>query len=270
MNIGFWNVRGGLHEPRKQREVTSFLTKNNINFFGLLETKLNSSNLELFKKNTVKDWGFVDNFSVARNGRILLTWNPARLILNIVSIEAQVIHTKVECQGTGNRFHVATCYGRNQLQERRELWDSLIENCPSDEPLLVCGDFNNVLDFEERKGGRPPIEREVREFADTVAYLNLQDCPSTGCFFTWTNGSIFSRIDRIMHNNAWLESGWAIKCHFHTRGTGFDHSPCSAELFNPTKRFRCDFKYCNYWNDDPMFRQELDNSWRRDFGNIEG
>lgn len=118
------------------------------------------------------------------------------------------------------------------------LWDSLISCCPTDEPLLVGGDFNNVMDFDERIGGRLPIEREIREFMDTSAYLNLQDCPSMGCFFTWTNLTIFSHIDRLMCNNAWFEMGWTIKSHFHTREERYDHSACTPELFNPTKRFR--------------------------------
>lgn len=73
-----------------------------------------------------------------------------------------------------------------------------------------------------------------------------------------------------MYNNAWLEMGWSIKSHFHTRGEDFDHSSCTAELFNPTKWFLQEFKYCNFWNDDPKFREELERSWSRGYGNLEG
>lgn len=128
MNIEFWNICGGLHEQQKQREVSSFISNNSIDIFGLLETKLNNSTYDVFIKSNLRDWNFVDKFCTARNGRIILVWNPARLVVDIVSVEAQVIHAKVECRVSGNRFHLVTCYGRNQLQERRELWDSLIEH----------------------------------------------------------------------------------------------------------------------------------------------
>lgn len=189
--------------------------------------------MDLFKKNYLKEWVFEDNFHTACNGRILLAWNPSRLVVNVSHVEPQVIQATVECLSMGNKFQLALCYGRNQLQDRRQLWDSLINSFDLELPLLVCGDMNNVMDFDELVGGRPPIEREIRELADTAAYLNLQDAPSTGCFFTWTNDTMFSRIDRIMFNNTWLDKGWAIKSHFHTRGERFDHSPCTAELFNP-------------------------------------
>lgn len=245
MNLGFRNVRG-LQETPKQREVSTFILNSNMDIFGLLETKLTMSTLGDFKKNNLKNLSFIENFSTARNGRILLVWNPARLDVNVSIVEPQVIHAKVECLVSGNKFHLAMCYGRNHLQDRHELWDSLISHAPTDEPLLVCGDFNNVMEQDERIVVCPPIEREVRELVDTAAYLNLQDYPSTGCFYIWANSTIFSRIDRLMYNNAWLEEGWMVKTHFHTRGVLSDHSECTAELFNPIKRFRRDFKYCNF------------------------
>lgn len=136
--------------------------------------------------------------------------------------------------------------------------------------MLVCGDLNNILDYDERVGGRYPLEKEIKEFVDTAAYLSIQDCPSTGCFFTWTNGSIFSRIDRLMFNNAWLEAGWTVKSKFHSRGEYSDHSVCTAELFNPIHRFKRDFKYCNFWNGDPNFRHVLEKSWRTPTRRLEG
>lgn len=82
MNFGFWNVRG-LHDQPKQREVTNFISNNNLDLFGFLETKLNNNTLGEFKKKFLKDWNFADNLHTARNGRILLSWNPSRLVVNV-------------------------------------------------------------------------------------------------------------------------------------------------------------------------------------------
>lgn len=148
MNLGFWNVRG-LLEPPKQRKVTSFISNNNLDLFGFLETKLISGTLETFKKNYLKDWSFADNFHTACNGRILLTWNQSQLAVNISRVEPQVIQVMVECLSNGNKFQLAMCYSRNHLQDRRQLWDSLIENSDLELPLLVCGDLNNVMEMDE-------------------------------------------------------------------------------------------------------------------------
>lgn len=105
----------------------------------------------------------------------MFVWNPARLVVIVSLIEPQVIHAKVECLICGNKFHLALCYGRNQLQECRGLWDSLIAHAPTDVPLLACGDLNNIFDHDEHIGGRHPPEKVIRKFVDTTAYLNLQD-----------------------------------------------------------------------------------------------
>lgn len=176
MKLGFWNVCG-FQEPRKQREVSSFILKK-IWIFSVYTAPL----LEIFHKHNLTDWNRANNFHTFRNGRILFMWNVARLVVNILFNEPQVIQAKVECLISGNKFHLAMCYGKNQIHDSRDLRDSLIANTPIDEPLLICGDFNNILDHEERVGGRYPLEREIKEFFDTPVFLNLQDCPSTGCF----------------------------------------------------------------------------------------
>lgn len=73
-----------------------------------------------------------------------------------------------------------------------------------------------------------------------------------------------------MHNNAWLETGWSVKAHFHIRGGHFDYSACTDELFNPIQGFTRDFKYCNYWNTDHRLRGELEKSWNQPVGNMFG
>lgn len=61
-----------------------------------------------------------------------------------------------------NVFHLALCYGRSQHYDKRAMWDSLIDHVPLDNPAIICGDFNNVLNPEKRVRGRVPLEREVQ------------------------------------------------------------------------------------------------------------
>lgn len=56
-----------------------------------------------------------------------------------------------------------------QYYDRRAMWDSLIDHVPPDNPAIVCGDFNNILNPEERVGGLVSLEREVHEFFDIAA-----------------------------------------------------------------------------------------------------
>lgn len=101
---------------------------------------------------------FINNFDVVKNDRILL-WNPLTVQVVTTSFEKQVIHATITCLMTSKTFHLSLSYGYYQITERRELWDSLISNI-LDSPALIGGDFNVVLNPDERVGGRVPLERE--------------------------------------------------------------------------------------------------------------
>lgn len=45
------------------------------------------------------------------------------------------------------------------------------------------------------------------DIRDCVAMLGLEDVASTGCFFTWNNNFVKSKLDQEMINNAWRDNG---------------------------------------------------------------
>lgn len=179
-----------------------------------METKLKLEQFPAFCSKNFQGWEAINNFNTCRNGRIILLWNPARAKVDILAVEAQVIHAKIHCPFSGNSFHFSLCYGYNAITERRLLWDSLITNVPFDISSLVFRDFNSVLDPEERLGGQIPKDREFCEFVDTIAFLGLQDAPSIGCSFTWSNGVVSSKIDRILISSTWMEANWCCNANF--------------------------------------------------------
>ena len=62
----------------------------------------------------------------------------------------------------------------------------------------VLGDFNAVLHPDERIGGEKPQNAEMNEFAKCLEECELQEVRSTSAFFTWTNKSVWSKIDRMV------------------------------------------------------------------------
>lgn len=72
--------------------------------------------------------------------------------------------------------------------------------CPLGIPSYCLWDFNNVMELNERVGGRIPIKREYYDFADTCSFLGLQDSPSMDCHFTYTVK--YFEIDRLLINNS--------------------------------------------------------------------
>ncbi|XP_047953408.1 uncharacterized protein LOC125199446 [Salvia hispanica] len=145
---------------------------------GLVETKMRKPNLEAFM------------------ARMLLLWNPQTTVLEVVNTEQQAIHTKIRCIRSRNSFLFSLVYGLHSPETRQPLWDSMLDFGLQGLPYLVSGDFNAVVHVDERRGFRKPDNREMDGPIQACAILGLQDVPSTGCFFTWTNGHVFSKIDR--------------------------------------------------------------------------
>lgn len=141
------------------------------------------------------------------------------------------------------------------------MWDSLITHVPLDTPALVGGDFNCVMDPSKRVGGRRPLEKEYTEFSDTCGFLGLQDSASTGCHFTWTDTTKYSKIDRVLINNSWLDENLFCRTNFLTRGVHSDHSASLITLFAETVKFKGSFKFSNTWLNHPNFQTTLQNTW---------
>lgn len=64
----------------------------------------------------------------------------------------------------------------------------------------VLEDFNAILHTEDRMGGNKVTEFELREFRYCVDNCELQEMRSTRAYYSWTNKTIWTRIDRAFHN----------------------------------------------------------------------
>ncbi|KAL0313711.1 UNVERIFIED_CONTAM: hypothetical protein Scaly_2908000 [Sesamum calycinum] len=111
------------------------------------------------------------------------------------------------------------------------LWQKLVllANSISDEPWIVGGDFNTVLDMSEVCGSSADIHLAMTEFRDCLLDTGLIHLPVQGERFSWHNcsegdRSLWKRLDRLLVNDAWL-SQWP-NSHYHClNARTSDHSP---------------------------------------------
>lgn len=92
-------------------------------------------------------------------------------------------------------------YGKNALEERRVLW-SVLKTLHSGitDRWVLSGDFNAVVDVENRIHGQPITENEIRDFREFLGSCNIFEMNSTGKKYTWSNGHVFSKIDWAICN----------------------------------------------------------------------
>lgn len=82
-------------------------------------------------------------------GRIVIGWLPGAFNISIEVMIAQMAHLIVDPVRFGQWFYCTFVYGSNERHERRKLWDSLGKVC-TDQPWVILGDFNVVLNIDER------------------------------------------------------------------------------------------------------------------------
>ncbi|KAL0434072.1 UNVERIFIED_CONTAM: Transposon TX1 uncharacterized protein [Sesamum latifolium] len=86
---------------------------------------------------------------------------------------------------------VTVVYGDNEVVPRRELWHelSLLASSIVDDPWLVLGDFNAVMDMSEICGNSGDIRVAMEDFCACILDTGLISLPMQGCSFTWHNCS---------------------------------------------------------------------------------
>ncbi|KAL0293106.1 UNVERIFIED_CONTAM: hypothetical protein Sradi_6957200 [Sesamum radiatum] len=84
---------------------------------------------------------------------------------------------------------ITVLYGENELVKRRGLWQGLIQLSRgiTDEPWIVMGDFNAVLDDSEVNGYAADTSTSNAEFLECITESELTHLPFTGANFTWHN-----------------------------------------------------------------------------------
>jgi endonuclease/exonuclease/phosphatase family metal-dependent hydrolase len=149
---------------------------------------------------------------------------------------------------THSTFFATFVSGFNTILARRSLWEDLCRWCPSSH-WIVFGDFNSILSQEDKHNGAHVISYEVSNFRECCINLGIADLNSTGCFFTWSNGHFWSKLDRVMVNPLWSFLPQQAHVHFDTPGVFSDNSPTSVQIsqHQPRDYFACGLITLNSW-----------------------
>ena len=248
-----WNVRG-MNAPNKQEDIKVFLQQEQVGLVGFIETKVKESNIQMVMNRVCPNWHWVHNANSSEKGRIILSWKPSKYQFSMILKTDQLVHGEVYHLPTSKRFYLTMVYGRNYEDQRLPMWGDLRDIASSmDDPWCVLGDFNAVMHMGDRIGGLDVTEGETRDFATCVSQCGLQEFPHEGSFFTWTNKTIWSRIDRVFHNAVWYDIIDYTHVQFKSPGLS-DHTPIILS-FPHCPRPRATFQFCDMWVLDKGFRE---------------
>ncbi|XP_056695492.1 uncharacterized protein [Spinacia oleracea] len=208
-SIVSWNMRG-INTQRKKNEVPP--------------SKLGALYINMFS-----GWCFTTNSRVCKGGRVMIAWNPSTFTLTLLGISSQMIHCLVFPRNRKSEFFYTIVYAFNQSAERETLWrDLCVFGGNMCKPWDVMGDFKWVLNVDERVCA-PVRHQSMIDFRNCVNCCGLEDVKSVGHFYTRNNkqegiARVFSKIDRVMANDLWMQTFPSAEAGFLSEGL-FDHCP---------------------------------------------
>ena len=181
----------------------------------------------------------------------MLAWNPNAFTLSVLKVTSQLIHCLV-CPKSGSvDFCCTFVYAFNQSKEREDLWRDLCGlGIGVHKPWIVMGDFNCVLNIDERVGA-PVRHHSMVAFRNCVDICGLEDVKAAGHFYTWSNkqageARVFSKIDRVMANDLWFQNYPNAEAGFLSEGE-YDHCPIVLAVYPCDNIVKKPFRYFAMW-----------------------
>ena len=154
MKIATWNIRGFGAEGKKHM-IKSLIKEEMLELIGLVETKHN----EVSDWKVQKCWGqsganYMHVTTVNGSGGLLVSWHQEAFTLHNSFAKERWLCVVGEFHKSGVKCAVCLVYAPNDHQERLIVWDQLRAiRSIIEVPMVLMGDFNEVLSPTERQGG---------------------------------------------------------------------------------------------------------------------
>jgi exonuclease III len=206
MSFLSWNCRG-LGNPRAVRDLHQLVKEKRPNLVFLMETKLHNKNVDLIRIKLKFDHMFMVD-SVGKSGGLMLLWNDT-IEVAIQNYSRRHINAQIKVGKNKGEWKFSGFYGHPEAAKRKESW-ALLRHLATFDPLpwLCIGDFNEIINLAEMKGGAKRAQRQMTEFQEALEDSQLCDLGYKGPKYTWNNGregGAFTkeRLDRATANTEW-------------------------------------------------------------------
>ncbi|XP_071687253.1 uncharacterized protein [Rutidosis leptorrhynchoides] len=223
------NIRTfGSSNDSKIREFKRLIRKIKPSFIALQETKLHRVN-EFWVRGI---WGsnycqILQKEMVGKSGGQLIIWDSTLFIATDSYICDHFIGVRGKWASNGAPCIFINVYGPHNDPDKIRMWDSLSAFIKKyeDEACVVCGDFNEVRNQDERLNCDFNASR-ARKFNDFITGNNLIDLPMGGRKFTRVSddGLKFSKLDRFLINDH-FNLMWSILSVIALERSLSDHCP---------------------------------------------
>lgn len=192
---------------------------------------------------------FISSPSIGNSGGILTLWQRDFLDLKSHKIAKNWIAICGSIKNPNFDGCIINIYNSCDIDERKAIWHEIIEYCTQvDLPCLILGDFNEVLNINER-GSNLASQRGIEDFSNFIHGLHLIEIPASTGWFTWFRGSSKSKLDRLLVSPEWISTFPQLQVSLLKRSLS-DHCPLlissSTQNWGPKP-----FRFQNMWLSHP-------------------
>lgn len=265
MKILVWNCRGA----RRQGVVDAaraLFQRFNPDLVILMETRTSVDGAV----ETIDQLMFHDQIIISAEGYaggMWLLWNSNQVTLSQQRMSNRMVHAMISFNHAAQPFMLSAVYNYPQPHLQNQVWDELLQfssNVTAN--WLVVGDFNCILNLNEKKGGGKIRLKKILGFRDCIAKCGLIDLGYAGHPFTWNNRRygkdfICERLDRALANEGWCNYFPNSKV-FHLTTSISDHSPILINTNEHSNRSPRLFRYEIAWSLEASFRKIVEESWK--------
>ncbi|KAF3644932.1 hypothetical protein FXO38_19905 [Capsicum annuum] len=129
--------------------------------------------------------------------------------------------------------------------------------------MLCMGDFNAMLNGNDKLNGSPVQEGEIKDFVEFLADTHMIELKVVDREYTWTKGHTCSRIDQAPVNVEWMVHMSMLEVIILPPWIS-DHSSLSLELGGEIRRYTDTFIFFNYLAEHPEFIPRVNEAWKID------
>ncbi|XP_039155806.1 uncharacterized protein LOC104443069 [Eucalyptus grandis] len=257
--------RRGIMDTVRRAEVRKLVAVNKLSLIGLFETKVPEQLFDSISSSILRGWRWIANYDYAPRGRIWIGRNPYYVDFDVISLNDQAIHGRLNMSSSNFTCCVSAINGEHTFVHQRPLWDDLIfcDELFQDYAWLVSGDFNAIKDPSDRFGGSNAWIPYFDEFKLCLDQTELEDLKYSGLRFTWSTSAGEARkmrkIDRVLVNSKWRMDFSYSEASFLNPGISY-HTPMVVRVVDPQPR-RKPFKFFDFWADHPDFRSTISHAW---------
>ncbi|XP_016195052.1 uncharacterized protein LOC107636029 [Arachis ipaensis] len=265
MIVKCWNCRGAASESFS-RTFLEIVRINKPDIVILLETRCSGEKARKIISKSGFEFYHIEE-AVGFSGGIWVMWKDPNIVISILKSKTQYVHMNVKKDYDEDWFLTAV-YASPREVNRRELWNDIkiIKNGIRG-PWLVVGDFNEIADPSEKKGGGRTDVGACKRFKRWIEECMLIDLGSVGPKFTWRGPQwenlerVFKRLDRALANADWRIKFHEARVEVLARVKS-DHHPLLISM-KPKDNLANNkpFRFEAMWSRHPDFKQFVESHW---------